>query len=186
MGDAAMTSRRKRISLIAGAAAAAVLATIGAVNNQDVSAVTPSADSPLFEGLPKTTVVEVLNNPKAHTNISIWPAQETTGRNALWQGMVINFTQCRQMLTVYQEWKVTGVAPELPPLVLPVNPAGDVVRDAKIVDTSYREAIASGDPAQVSKLLQAESGCGAWVPARAGDTQGLVVADLVATDAPTA
>jgi len=186
MGDAAMTSRRKRISLIAGAAAVAVLATVGAINNQDVSAVPPSADSPLFEGLPKTTVVEVLENPKAQANVAIWPAEETTGRNALWQGMVINFTQCRQMLTVYLEWQATGVARELPPLELPANPAGDVVRDAKVVDTSYREVIASGDPAQVSKLLLAESGCGAWVPARAGDTQGLVVADVVAKAAANA
>jgi hypothetical protein len=173
------SGRLARIAVVSSAVALASLVTVGAVSSHSASAVVPSADSPLFAGLPRTVVTEVLTNPKALANVSIWPVEETTGRNALWQGMVINFTQCRQMLQVYEDWKHTGTAPALPALALPSNPAGDVVTSAKVVDTDYRRTIASGEIGQMANLLQNESGCGVWIPATAGDSDGPVIADVV-------
>lgn len=179
-----MTMRlRKRWALVAGAGAAAavtVVLSVGAAGSDATRFALPSADSALFVGLPPSVVNEVLANPKAQSNASIWPSEEFEARNALWQGMVINFTQCRQMLGVYQDWKTTGKASELPQLVLPANPAGDVISSAKIVDTIYREVLASGDMSQLASLLENESGCGVWIPATPGDTEGPVIADVVA------
>lgn len=174
---------RRRWALVAGAGAAAVAAavfSVGAANSDAARFALPSADSPLFDGLSQSVANEVLANPKAQSNASIWPSEDTEARAALWQGMVINFTQCRQLLGIYQNWKATGKASDLPPLAIPANPAGDIISSAKIVDTDYRGVLASGDISQLASLLQNESGCGVWIPATPGDTNGPVIADIVA------
>ena len=140
---------------------------------------TPTAGSVLFEGLPTDVVSEVLANPTAQANVAMWPEEETEGRNALWQGMVINFTQCRQMLSIYEKWRTTGEPSHLPNLVLPSHPVGDLVTTARQVDSSYRELLATATRPELGEFLKNESGCGVWIPAKPGDVSGPVIADIV-------
>ncbi len=95
------------------------------------------------------------------------------------QGMVINFIQCRQMLTAYEAWATTGKAPRLPALVLPSDPAGNAVAEAELVDRSYRDLLGSGEIKALRTDLTSDSGCGDWIPARPRDLGGPTVADVV-------
>lgn len=178
-----MTSRRvKGIAIVVGVTGlviAAVFSTMAATYDPAASRTLPTADSPIFEGLPKDVVSEVLANPSALANVAIWPEDEVEGRNALWQGMVINFTQCRQMLSIYQESRTTGRVSSLPDLVLPSRPVGDVMVTAHQVDSSYRELLAQTSSSQLAEFLMNESGCGVWIPAKPGDVDGPVIADVV-------
>lgn len=167
-------------------AAGFAMATIGAIAaivaagyEPDPNLNPPAANSSLFEGLPEKVVVEVLENPRALSNVAIWPTDESVQRNALWQGMAINFTQCRQMLGIYEIWSRTGEPASLPELVLPSNPAGDVVASAKLVDTAYRKLLAEGRLSELAAMLTNESGCGVWIPATPGDVNGPLIADVV-------
>jgi hypothetical protein len=163
---------------VGGLACAAIFSTMAGAY-APVDSRTPPAGSVLFEGLPKDVVSEVLANPAALANVAMWPEEETDGRNALWQGMVINFTQCRQMLSIYEEWRPTGEPSSLPTLVLPTHPVGDVITTARQVDSSYRELLAQTNRSQLGEFLKNESGCGVWVPAKPGDVDGPVIADVV-------
>ena len=157
---------------------AAIFSTMAGAYAPVESRILP-AGSVIFEGLPKDVVSEVLANPTAQANVAMWPEEETEGRNALWQGMVINFTQCRQMLSIYEEWRATGEPARLPTLVLPSHPVGDVIATARQVDSSYRELLAQANRSQLGELLKNESGCGVWIPAKPGDVSGPVIADVV-------
>ena len=155
------------------------LGTLAASNSGAVDQSWPTAESPIFNGLPRDVVTEVLANPRAQENVRILPADATVQRDALWQGMVINFVQCRQLLAIYQTWQETDNAPELPPLVLPTLPGSSVVKDATIIDGFYRSEVASGDIAKLRADLTNESGCGPWIPANPGDVAGPTIADVV-------
>ena len=163
---------------VGGLASAAIFSTMAGAYAPAESR-TPTAGSVLFEGLPKDVVSEVLANPTALANVEMWPEEETEGRNALWQGMVINFTQCRQMLSIYERWGTTGEHSSLPNLVLPSHPVGDVVTTARQVDSSYRELLAKATLTELGDFLKNESGCGVWIPAKPGDVSGPVIADVV-------
>lgn len=163
---------------VAAIVSAAIFSTMAGAYGP-VESHTPPAGSVLFEGLPRDVVSEVLANPTALANVAIWPEEETDGRNALWQGMVINFTQCRQMLSIYEEWRTTGEPSSLPPLVLPSHPVGDVITTARQADSSYRELLAQANRSQLGEFLKNESGCGVWIPAKPGDVSGPVIADVV-------
>jgi hypothetical protein len=166
-----------------GLLALGVIGTVAAGNVGSAETSWPSVDSAIFDGLPRDVVSEVLANPQAQDNVQIWPADATEQRNALWQGMVINFVQCRQLLGIYQAWEVSSSAPELPPVTLPANPVGSVVKDASVVDSFYRSEIASGDIARLRADLTNESGCGAWIPVKPGDSSGPTIASLVGGNA---
>ena len=139
----------------------------------------PTADSLVFAGLPKDVVNEVLANPRAQRNVKMWPSAATDQRNALWQGMVINFVECRNVLAAYQSWNSSGKVPTLPAVALPATPVGAVVKDAMLVDGFYRSEIKSGDVARLRVDLLNESGCGVWIPARPGDATGPTIADTI-------
>lgn len=177
-----MTPRTvKGVAIVVGVVGLVVAASFSTMAGAyaPVESRTPPAGSVLFEGLPKDVVSEVLANPTALANVEMWPEEETEGRNALWQGMVINFTQCRQMLGIYEEWGTTGEHSSLPNLVLPSHPVGDVVTTARQVDSSYRELLAEATLTELGDFLKNESGCGVWIPARPGDVSGPVIADIV-------
>jgi hypothetical protein len=163
-----------------GLAAAVVFGTLAASSSGTPNESWPTAQSPVFNGLPADTVSEVLSNPKAQDNIRILPSDATSERNALWQGMVVNFEQCRDLLRVYQSWQSTGKAPALASQVLPTSPVAGVTSDAQLVDRFYRAEIASGDISRLRDDLTNESGCGVWIPAKPGDTGGPTIADVVA------
>ncbi len=157
-----------------------VMATVAATSPDAPNASWPSADSPIFLGLSTEVVSEVLANPKAQDNIRILPSDATAQREALWQGMVLNFVQCRALLGVYETWQSTGKAPGLAAQILPTRPQEGVVRDAQVVDQFYRAEIASGDISRLRSDLTNESGCGVWIPSKPGDTTGPTIADVVA------
>jgi len=177
-----MTPRTvKGVAIVVGVVGLVVAASLSTMAGAyaPVESRTPAAGSLLFEGLPKDVVSEVLANPTALANVEMWPEEETEGRNALWQGMVINFTQCRQILSIYEEWGTTGKPSSLPNLVLPSHPVGDVVRTARQVDSSYRELLAKATRTELGDFLKNESGCGVWIPAKPGDVSGPVIAEIV-------
>jgi hypothetical protein len=171
--------RRSPAVFGAGALVVAVVATVGANGPATRNEAWPTADSPIFAGLPAAVVAEVLANPKAQANIRIVPPEDTARRATLWQGMVTDFVQCRALLGVYRTWTATGKAPQAPASLVPTTPTEDTLRESQIVDSFYRSEIASGDIRRLRSDLLNESGCGVWIPATPGDVTGPTIADVV-------
>ena len=162
-----------------GLLAVGALGTLAASNSGALDPSWPTAGSSIFNGLPRDVVTEVLENRRAQDNVRILPADESVQRDALWQGMVINFVQCRQLLAVYETWQRTGDAADIPALVLPTAPVGSVVKDAALVDATYRSVLSSGHVSELRALLTNESGCGVWIPAKPGNAAGSTIAQVV-------
>ena len=174
-----LRARRRAVFTVAVLAAACLVATVGVAASSTPSAGWPTPDDPIFDGLPRTVVVEVLANPRAQDDVRILTPVAPGARNSMWQGMVINFVQCRQLLVVYRTWSVTGRPGVLAPHPVPGYPQEPSYRDVQVIDRFYRAAIASGDKARLRSDLLNESGCGVWVPATPGDAGGATIADVV-------
>jgi hypothetical protein len=134
-----------------------------------------SASEPAFAGLDAAVVAEVLGSPAARTNVA---GDDPAVAASRYQGMVRNFTACRDALTVYQEWVATGVAPLLPVQPAPDNPAASDKAMKQVIARLEREA-ASGDISLLRAELTNDSGCGAWIPAEPGNASGPTIADVV-------
>lgn len=136
----------------------------------------PSPDSPFFRGLPPAVVDEVLANSSAQANVDILAPEE---RAHMWQGMVVNFTFCRQQFGAYEAWKASGVRPPAPVFTPPSQPVGDMLADWNSYYSSLRQLIESGDAADLASDLTGDASCGNWIPARPGDTNGPTIGDVV-------
>lgn len=131
--------------------------------------------APAFEGLDPVVVAEVLGNPAAQARAQ---GDEPAVALERYQGMVRNFTLCRDALQAYQTWQRTGSAPALAAQPQPANPAST----AKDMDADIERVtgiLASGEISLLYDELTRDSGCGDWVPASPGDPQGPTVADVV-------
>jgi hypothetical protein len=135
-----------------------------------------TASDPGFAGLDAALVQEVLTNPKAIEKLNNLSEGDI---RSLDQGMVRNFSLCRAALDVYREWLRTGTAPILPKQAAPLNPSS---RSATAMDSAlkqFNKDLASGDISLLRNDLTNESGCGVWIPAKAGDISGPTIADVV-------
>jgi hypothetical protein len=138
-----------------------------------------SAQDRVFEGLDPSVVAEVLESPAAEERVK---GDDEPLMKARYQGMVRNFAACRAALEVYEEWMRTGVAPPFPEQATPVNPASyaeDMDRDI----ATFQRVAAGGDISVLRLELTQDSGCGAWVPAKPGDTAGPTIRDVVRGEA---
>jgi hypothetical protein len=158
-----------RLALIAP-----LLLTLGAGCSAANDIPDPAAD--VFAGLDPTAVSDVLGSRAAHDNVAILQADD---RNSMWQGMVGNFSLCRDMLATYSIWLSTGTPPDdLPSPRVPMRPEPSFP-DVETSYEFYRGLIRSGDASQLRAALTNPSGCGAWVPAEPGSPDGPTVADAV-------
>lgn len=139
----------------------------------------PDPSDPIFDGLPAAVVVEVLNNPAAQANIAM--PLNADERNSMWQGMVGNFVMCRQMLDIYTTWQQTG-SPATQKFIIarPQHPLASY-KDLQTLYTFYGSHMRAGHLETLREDLLNESGCGAWVPARAGDPTGPTIAEVVSS-----
>jgi hypothetical protein len=147
---------------------AGVFATVAANGPAAQNPVRPTADSPIFAGLPADVVAEVLANPAAQENIRIVPLDDDATRDSLWQGMVIGVVQCRELLGAYRTWIATGKAPQAPASLVPVNPEPGMLHASQIEDSFWKREFASGDPRRLRADLLNVTGCGDWIPATPG------------------
>ena len=145
----------------------------GACSSPDGAKVT--ASDPAFAGLDSVVVQEVLTNPKAIENLAGDSDVDMRARN---QGMVQNFSLCRAALDVYREWLRTGTAPIFAKQAAPVNPS-QWAADADRAVEKFNKEVASGDISLLRNDLTNETGCGVWIPAKAGDISGPTIADVV-------
>jgi len=116
-----------------------------------------AADDPVFAGLDRGVVQEVLASPAARSRVEGDDAETASAR---YQNMVRNFVACRSALAVYQEWIRVGVAPAFPRQPQPEHPspvAGDMDRDI----AQFVKEAASGDITVLREELTSDSGCGA-------------------------
>ena len=118
----------------------------------------------------------MIHNPKAEQNAL---GDDPADRDSMWQGEVGNFLVCRQMLTYYESWRDAGTAPPvLPTPRVPTHPEPSF-HDLQAAYAFYYGEIRTGDISRLREDLTNGSGCGAWVPARAGDANGPTVADVI-------
>lgn len=129
-----------------------------------------------FSGLDSAVVAEVLANPAATMKISQEP-EDTRG--SLAQGIVRNFIVCRDFYDTYEVWRRTGQAPAAPVLPQPSNPLEPSASGWPSEFRNYSDALRSGDITRLKSLLTGDSGCGVWVPAKAGDVSGPTIAVVV-------
>lgn len=134
-----------------------------------------SADDPVFAGLDRGVVLEVLASPAARSRVQGDDAETASAR---YQNMVRNFVACRSALAVYQEWIRGGVAPTFPRQPQPDHPA-PTARDMDSDIAQFVKEATSGDITLLREELTSNSGCGAWIPARTGDANGPTIADVV-------
>lgn len=164
---------RKALSLTVGL----VVALTACGGGDDGSEASP--DAPFFAGLDRAVVEEVLENPRAQANVEILEAQDRPG---MWQGMAVNFSFCRDVLEVYEKWRDSGDTPRrLAALDKPDTPESSYADMVKTLEF-YEGEVRSGDISSLRSLLLNESGCGVWIPARAGDADGPTIADQVRAD----
>jgi hypothetical protein len=150
-----------------------LLLFVGACSSPDSGKVT--ASDPTFAGLDAAVVQEVLTNPTAVKKLDGIPKGDLLALN---QGMVRNFSMCRAALDVYRGWLRTGTAPIFAKQETPVNPS----QSAIFVDRTlkkFNKDVASGDISLLRNDLTNETGCGVWIPAKAGDISGPTIADVV-------
>lgn len=175
--------RRRRQTIGAGAVvlAASITLATAAFSSPDAPVVgaSPAADSHVFAGLDPTVVEEVVGNPDAQANANIVPEAD---RPALWQGMVMNFSLCRQMFHTDTTWHQDGTTPALPaPPSLPTYPESQTtIHDLRTTYGMFADTVTASNLPALDALLTNPSGCGAWVPATPGDTNGPTISDIVA------
>ncbi len=134
-----------------------------------------SADDPVFAGLDRGVVLEVLASPAAQSRVQGDDAETARAR---YQNMVRNFVACRSALTVYQEWLRVGVAPAFPRQPRPDHPTA-TARDMDSDIAQFVKEATSGDISLLRAELTSDTGCGAWIPARNGDAGGPTIADVL-------
>lgn len=137
----------------------------------------PSATSQVFAGLDSGLVREVLSNPRAIENAGFTETEAES--DSLWQGMVRNFATCRSAYEGYASWRTTGEAPSWKPPPRPANPREPSNKDSNQFDQDVSKAFASGDPANVEKLIVGEGSCGAWIPAQANKPGGPTIEQAI-------
>jgi hypothetical protein len=145
----------------------------GACSSADSGKIT--ASDPAFAGLDAAVVQEVLTNPSASEKLK---TTSDADKRALSQGMVRNFSMCRAALDVYREWLRTGTAPIFAKQAAPANPSQSAIFADRTLK-EFNKEVASGDISLLRNDLTNESGCGVWIPAKAGDISGPTIADVV-------
>jgi hypothetical protein len=172
--------RGRRLALGAATVAIGVTLATAAFSSPDAPVVgaPPAVDSPIFAGLDRNLVAEVLNNPAAQANADI---NNVTDRDAMWQGMVMNFSLCREMFATDQDWHRAGVAPPVPALPpFPSHPVSTATTaDIRTAYGMFANTVASSDRNGLDDLLTNLSGCGMWVPATPGDVHGPTIRDVI-------
>lgn len=135
-----------------------------------------SADDPIFDGIPRPVVREVLHNPVVKTRTE---GDDEAARRARMQGIALNFILCRQEYAAYRSWVTTGIAPQLPPPPRLGHPLGGVYRDDLTIRRRVDDMLSGGDIDVLRSDLLNDSGCGVWIPVRPGDASGPTIADAV-------
>lgn len=143
-------------------------------------AVDISAESSALAGLDGAVVAEVLANPIARQRINEEP--EAT-RESMAQGIVRNFIVCRSAHDAYRTWIGTGIAPEPPPLPEPTNPIDPSAGNWVAVHASLVDSIQSGEPDRLRSWITGNGSCGVWIPAIAGQPDGLTINDAIESGA---
>ena len=135
----------------------------------------PSSSDPVFVGLDRSVVEEVLSSPVAQDRVAGDAPEVARSR---YQGMVRNFVLCRSALAAYQSWLREGQAPPLPEQPEPLNPASSAASIARATNT-IESLLASGDIELLRNELTNTAGCGEWIPASPGDLAGPTISDVV-------
>ena len=128
---------------------------------------TISADDEIFAGLPQEVVEEALAMPYVQQQLKPNDPKDP-GNHSLAQAMVRNIIFCREGLRVYQTWVETGQRPTVSPGPVPETPL-EPGNTSMLEWYSYlEEALRSGEPQNVKRVLDGEATCGQWVPAVPG------------------
>lgn len=143
----------------------------------DLGAVVITPNSEALAGLDSNVTTEMLANPIAVRRLR--DEQGRAAKESLAQGMAINFTVCRDVLRVYEEWLKSGTPPELGPLPEPNSPRQPAMQNWNDAYLDLQERMASGDPDRLKEFLTGEGSCGEWIPATPGVGSGPTIEEVV-------
>lgn len=133
-------------------------------------------DSAIFKSFPTEITQEVLQNLKAISNTGGLKRED---QEILWQGQIINFQMCRQMLNVYQSWISAGTPPDSLPSIQNGAFNSTVFVNMSSMYDYYNKIAESGSIDDFREALTADGSCGVWIPAKPNDVNGPSIADVV-------
>lgn len=164
-----MSSIGRRLQIAGGTATLVVVLT-------SCAASAPTAASEVFDGLDPLVVEEVMDDPVAWGKVL---DEDDATRESMAQGIVRNFEQCRGAYEAYQAWVTDGPPPAVPETSAPSRPLEPAHTAIEQTQTLIEDAIAAGDPGLLRDVLVGEARCGEWIPAKAGDRDGPMIAEAV-------
>jgi hypothetical protein len=91
----------------------------------------------------------------------------------------MSWVMCRQMFNAYVAWTNSGQRPAVPTFAQrPTHPvSAHILTEIEYDYRLYGQPIATNSITGLRDILANESGCGSWVPAKAG-TKGPVIGDV--------
>lgn len=134
-------------------------------------------DEKYLEGFDPAVVKEVAENEYYSNHIKNWDPPEFA-----YQGVVIEVQYCREVYSFYEEWKQTGVQPEIP-----AAPEPDVYFEVQGFTWPDRKAdlqasIESDGIDGVVEFMSGQLGCGQRVPLEPGDHDGPTIQEVVLSE----
>lgn len=133
-------------------------------------------DSKYLDGLDPAVVAEVAEHDYYSNHIKNWIEPEVA-----YQGVVMEVQYCREVYSLYEEWKQTGIEPEVPDY-----PEPDQYFETEMVwpepDKDLRDRIGSDGIDGMVEFMTGQMGCGQHVPLIPGDHDGPTIQETVLSE----
>lgn len=177
---------RIKIQLVALGCAALALLSVSACSGKPQRL---SEDDPIFQGLDRSTVTEVLDSSRYQKMREYYDADDSEeGRErfrALSQGMVRAAMDCRSYFATLRAWEETGKAPKMPPIATPQSPEPLADSDLAHDQNAVRQALEDKSPETLRQFLAGPASCGEWVTVRPNHPGGETIQDALGGPPPS-